>query len=161
MLYHLNKVEKKTDDWYVLSIKGLDDTQYEDVSVNKTDKAGSPQWDMSEFVEGKSINGNIWTSPKGKHFLFPIKEKAVVKGGAPGIKAAQERKAETIKEAQENRAQGVKVAAAMRDATLITLASLKDQPFPTDEEFQAEFIKWRSWYMEQWATAEKVADQPF
>jgi len=53
------------------------------------------------------------------------------------------------------------VSAAMRDAVQITLASLREQPFPTDEEFDAEFTKWRNWYLAKWEDTEKAADIPF
>lgn len=79
---------------------------------------------------------------------------------APGARAganiakAQEVKAEHIKEAQERKNDAISKAGAMRDATLVSLASLKDHPFPTDAEYQAEWVKWFKFFMGK-------AEEPF
>jgi hypothetical protein len=62
---------------------------------------------------------------------------------------------------QTNKNTAVMIAAAMRDATSIALSALKEQPFPTDAEFIAEFMKWWDWYIAEWHKTEKIADVPF
>jgi hypothetical protein len=102
--------------------------------------------------------------PTNKQYLFAPKPKASGGGGArntAAIAKAQETKAENIKEAQANKNTAVMIAAAMRDASSIALAALKEQPFPTDDEFIAEFLKWRDWYLKTWHETEKIADVPF
>ncbi len=42
----------------------------------------------------------------------------------------------------------------MRDATMVSLAAYREQPFPTDDEFKAEWRKWVKFFLGE-------ADQPF
>lgn len=78
------------------------------------------------------------------------------------IKAAQEMKATHIKSAQDNREKGIQLAGAMRDATTVTLASLRDQPFPTDEEFKEEWRKWREFFIKEFDTkSDNLKNIPF
>lgn len=78
---------------------------------------------------------------------------------AVNVKEAQERTHENVKEAATDKKSAIKLAAAMRDATTIALAA--SIPFPTDEEFKAEFIRWRDWYLKTWSETEKMLDVPF
>lgn len=75
------------------------------------------------------------------------------RGGA-NIAKAQETKAENIKEAQDRKAEAITRAGAFRDATLVTLAMLKDQPFPTDDDFKKNWELWVKYFMGK-------ADEPF
>lgn len=70
------------------------------------------------------------------------------------VTAAQEMKREHIKEAQDRKEEAIKLAGPMRDATLVALAALRDTPFPTDDEFKAEWRKWAKFFPGE-------ADQPF
>ena len=84
--------------------------------------------------------------------LRPLPKGAQVKTAngyrAPaGIAKAQEVKREDIAAAQERKNESISIHGAFRDATLIALASYAQQPFPTDEEFKAEWTKWVKWIL--------------
>jgi hypothetical protein len=90
--------------------------------------------------------------------LRPLPKGPQVKTSA-GYKTVQmekvmETKAANIEVAQTRKNDAIALAGAMRDSTLITLAALKDQPFPTDEEFKAEWVKWVKWILSK-------HDEPF
>lgn len=78
-----------------------------------------------------------------------------------GVKAAQERKGTMIEEAQDRKELSMRLQGAQRDATLITIASLKEQPFPTDEEFKKDWKKWFDFLMGQYDSEKKAQDKPF
>lgn len=70
------------------------------------------------------------------------------------ITKAMETKQLNTEKNMDRKEESIRIAGAFRDATQITLASLKDVPFPTDEEFKAEWTKWCKWLLGQ-------SDQPF
>lgn len=80
--------------------------------------------------------------------VFPARP-ASLGGPRPSMAAAVEKKGVMIEKAQERKSEGVNISGAFRDATLISLASLRDQPFPTDEEFKAEWRKWVKFIMNE------------
>lgn len=104
------------------------------------------------ITEGSTIMGDLVSNGKFKN-LKPTRgggsAYSAPRSPAYGVKAAQERKGEMINKAQEAKEIGIKLSGAMRDATLITLASLKDQPFPDDDDFMAAWKKWRDFLMTQ------------
>lgn len=69
------------------------------------------------------------------------------KGTPQAITKAMDRKEESIEKFQNNKQEAIALAGAMRDATLVSLASLKDQPFPTDAEFKEEWTKWVQFFL--------------
>ncbi len=75
-------------------------------------------------------------------------------GNAATIAKAQETKREDIEAAQDRKERSIRLSQAMGGATQIALASLKDQPFPTDDDFKAEWTKWCKWLIAQ-------GNQPF
>jgi hypothetical protein len=165
-LFVLYAIIVKGDGWKVVTAKEAIEggRTFNDVSINKVDRAGAIAWPNFDTIEvGATIEADYWRSPQNKQYLFAPKPKSSG-GGArntAAIAKAQETKAENIKEAQANKNTSIMIAAAMRDAGAIALAALKDQPFPTDEEFIAEFTKWRDWYLAKWHETEKIADTPF
>lgn len=75
--------------------------------------------------------------------------------------AAEEIRDQKVKENMDVKQIGIKVSGAMRDATETTLRALKDQPFPTDDEFKSEWLKWRDWYIKQFDyKVEEIKDPP-
>jgi hypothetical protein len=162
MLYTLSNVQKKSADWIIADLHGNDGTDAYKVSINRTNRDGSQiQFpNFESFVNGYQIDGNLWTNPadSAKKALYPMRTPAAPKAPATGgtypsrgggIAKAQETKKQNIEEAQERKHEAISIAGAFRDATLISLAALKDQPFPTDEEFKTEWTKWVKWILNQ------------
>lgn len=151
------KVEDKAPDWKVIDIEISPGVFEHNVSVNRTNKKGEIFPGFDDIKEGAMVSGNRWQSNAGKPYLFAPDPLAAPGGGGSmrgggnraAIKAAQEFKTASIDRAQDRREVGVKVAGAMRDATLIAIAALKDQPFPTDAEFKEELRKWRDWLISE------------
>lgn len=163
MLYHIQTIENKAEGWKIADLKALDGTEIENVSINKIDKkTGETAFqDFDSLVEGGSIQGELWTNPAGKHYLFAPKKAAPRAGNtAPGIKAAQERKETGIAKAQDRKETGMKIAASFRDATLLltNMAGYKDM---TPDEIQGQHKFLRRWLMAEWDSEEKRLDVPF
>jgi hypothetical protein len=100
---------------------------------------------VGDIVEGEII-------ANGQYNNFKLLKPFVAKGGAgasAGIKIAQERKQEMITKTMDRKELSILLAGSMRDATLITIAELAKMPFPTDEEFKTNWLKWRNWLMKQ------------
>lgn len=90
----------------------------------------------------------IFDAQYGNYKLKPLpKPPTAPRGGGAAITKAMETKSENIKEAQDRRNEAVLRAGAFRDATLVTLAMLKDQPFPTDADFKSEWERWVKYFM--------------
>lgn len=160
MLFKIDTVNSKTPDWKLVTAHGVDGSVVTEASVNRVDKQGKT-WDkFDEIVEGGTVEADLWKSPTNKQYLFAPKPRATGNSGAmKGVAAAQERKAESISKTMDRKEAGIMISAAMRDATAIALAAAV--PFPTDEEFIAEFTKWRDWYLAKWRETEKIVDTPF
>lgn len=105
-------------------------------------------------VEGGVVSGEVFK--KGEYWNFKGEnQKPAYTGGKTGaMNKVMETKNSNILAAQDRKHDAIAKAGAFRDATLVTLASLKDQPFPLDEEFQAEWTKWVKYFL-------NVGEQPF
>lgn len=166
MQYEILTLEEKKPGWKIATLRGLDGTTTEAVSISETNQKGDVQFlDFKNFIVGAKIEGNLWKKPDtGRMSIFPPKPTT---GGFTGsrtpsgaVKAA-EITSQSVDKSMEKKGLGIMVSAAMRDATQITLASLAQQQFPTDAEFQVEFEKWRSWYLKKWKETNDIADQAF
>lgn len=113
----------------------------------------------------------IFDPAYGNYKLKPLPPVAKT-GGFSGAAAAQAKKGEMIEKAQEttfahvtkaqeNKNIGIKTSAAMRDATLMTLQSLSQEPFPNDADFEREFKKYRDMYVRIWDETEQIVDKAF
>lgn len=71
------------------------------------------------------------------------------KGGFGGkqAEALMDKKVVNIEKSQDRKQEAILRAGAFRDATLVSLASLREQPFPTDAEYQAEWRKWVKFFV--------------
>jgi hypothetical protein len=135
---------------------------FEDVSINRKDKAGAIAFEhFDKFEVGYSFEGSdIWKNAQGRAYIFAPKPKYQPKkawtggGKTAAVEKAMDRKEASIETFQERKEESIKLAGAMRDATQITLAALREQSFPSDDEFKAEWTKWAKWLLSQ-------ADQPF
>jgi predicted flavoprotein YhiN len=85
--------------------------------------------------------------------------------GPSGMKAAQERKGEMIREAQGNKELGIKVSSAMRASLDFAVAAVADSRFEMQEEreeaMRDAFLRFKAWYLAQWAETVKSLDVPF
>lgn len=160
MKVYISKVEDKSADWKVVGLLSEDKTAYEGVSVNRVNKKGETFPNFDDIKAQAEVEGDLWKSPADKWYLFapkkPLDRPKFFKpgGGAAAIKKAQETKAENIAVAQERKHDAIARAGAFRDATLVTIASLKDTPFPTTEDFKAEWTRWVKFFLGK-------ADEPF
>lgn len=155
--YKVADVQEKNADWKVISIEMSEGNFQEEVSVNRKNKKEEIFPGFDDIKVNATVEGDLWQSGAGKWYLFAPKPKAPggQRGGnAAAITKAQETKREDIKDAQERKAEAISRAGSMRDATLVSLACLKDSPFPTDSEFKVEWEKWYKYFMAK-------ADEPF
>ena len=161
MIYNITAVSPKSADWKLVDVKeGIEGgKEIKGASVNRTDnKTGAINFKKADgtdafdlFVEGYTFEAEPWTSPtKGTTYLFAPKP-AKPSTGAPrafgGIAKAQETKAANIEKAQDRKQDAIALAGAFRDATLISLAQLKDEPFPTADEFKETWTYWVRWIL--------------
>lgn len=129
MLYTFSNVQVKSNDWKVASIKGADGVVANEVSINRTNKKGETFPRFDEIADGAQLEGNLWTAPTGKNYLFAPKAPTERKGGgnSQAIAQAQERKTESIKTAMDSKEYAIKVSGTARDATLITVELMKER----------------------------------
>lgn len=82
MQYNITAVEKKNNDWLVVSGRGLDGTTLTDASVNRTNKKGETFPNFDSIAVGATVEGEPWNSQTGKAYLFPPRKGGFK--GAPG-----------------------------------------------------------------------------
>lgn len=73
MAFLVNKIEKKNNDWYVLSVVNGAGDLVENISVNRTNKKGENFPGFDEIREGEKVEGTLWESPANKLYLFAPK----------------------------------------------------------------------------------------
>jgi hypothetical protein len=176
MIFKVDWVETKGADWKVATlVEGVEGGKtFQNVSINRK-RYGSEeiQWpNFDAIAPGTTLNGDCVESKTkpGSWSLYPLRPKpaagpASFAGKGPGIKAAQERKGEMIKEAQGNKELGIKVSSAMRASLDYAVAAVADSRFETQEEreeaMRHAFLRFKAWYLAQWAETEKTLDVPF
>lgn len=123
--------------------------------------------------DGSEIMGQITKSPDGKFVnLKPTASggyspKPAYSGGGQsrgssyGVKAAQERKAESIEHAQDRKELSMRLAAAQRDAVLMVTTFFAKEPLPTDTELRDAINNWREWFLKEGKDAKDDQDVPF
>lgn len=79
MAHQIVALQEKNADWKVVSILNAAGEIVENVSVNRTNKKGESFPDFDNIAVGAKIEGQMWTSPAGKQYLFAPKGK----GSAP------------------------------------------------------------------------------
>lgn len=165
-MFTLLTVIDKNEGWKVATVRDVEGVTTENVSISKADKKGDLQWvAFDTFKVGAAFEATLWKSEAGKAYLFPSKVRATGttarSGGASGAVKAAEITRESVEKTTENKELNIRVSATMRAATDITLASIKDVPFPTTAEFEKEWDKWRDWYLGKWKQTKGIADQAF
>lgn len=160
MIYTIDWLEKKNNDWIVVSLtegavqEGTTPGKYLQVSLNRIDKktgqVGFPDFD--NLRAGGEVEGEIWQSPKGGWYLFPPRKPKT--GGNPAFKSkqieeAQNRKRGDIEHFQTNKEESIRLASAQRDAVLIVTTQMNNwgESVNDNELVQKEIIKWRNWFL--------------
>lgn len=167
MNYKIEHVADKNNDWKVVTLEMGPGSYQEEVSVNRTNKKGEVFPNFDNIKAGNIVEGELWQSPTGKWYLFAPKPKPVGgnKGGAPGVKAAQERKGEMIEKAQETKSRAIQIASSFRDSTMLVIEFCRNSSFETIEE-KEEYMRRKheeltKWYIKSWDKSELAADVPF
>lgn len=162
------RCETKGEGWKVLGLLDMHKEAFEDVNMNEKDREGKVQWpNFAQIDVGAKFEGNIWKGPTGRVSVFPPKPQAAPRaGGAPGMKAAQERKEASIEKAQDNKAMGIMIAAAFRDATLILNEFFPDLANETSPDVRLNSLmemhkRIKNRYLQEWNETEKSLDVPF
>lgn len=156
MIHKITGVTNKSNDWKLLTIEMGANSYQSDVSVNRTGKKGEVFPNFDAIAPGITVEGELWQSGQGKWYLFPPKVQKQGNSNFKGqqIEKAMERKEQAIDTFQDKKNEAILRAGAFRDATLVSLASLRDQPFPSDEEYKAEWKKWVKYFLQK-------GDEPF
>lgn len=120
--------------------------ELEGVSINEKSKKGDVFPNFKELMTGQDVEGELWTSDAGKHYLFPPRKKLdkpnFMKAKEAMIEKAVERKEKSISGFQDSKDWSIKTSSTMRDAVLIAIEESK--VFPA-YDFQKGVLKWRKW----------------
>lgn len=143
MLYKLTKIENKSANWKIVSIKGVDGTEADDVSLNRVAKDGLTFPNFSDLVEGSEVEATLWVSPSNKKYLFPPKPMFTGKIGVSGaISKLQDKKAEQIEVSQDRKDHAIRLSMSMELAVKIAIA--ENNP-TTENIFAIRKILWENW----------------
>lgn len=100
--------------------------------------------DFQDIRQGDEIEGEI--RPWKDAAIF-VPKKHETRTFAP--KKTQSYTSASVAVAQANKERGIQVSLALGKAVDISLASIKDVPFPTDADFKAEIRRWRDWLSDE------------
>lgn len=157
MKYTIDWSEKKNQDWVLATLTDASGNKLQDVSINRTSKKGEVMPSFDDIKSGGTIEGELWTSNSGKHYLFPPKPEGVKPPmrSAGQITKAMETKAQNIATAQENKELGIKIASTMSLAVNIVIASLKSDDIIDNSIIKGLIKDWRSWLWQEWDKEDK------
>lgn len=74
MSFKITKVDKKTDDWILVSLLNAAGDIVPNVSINRTNEKSGTFPGFDDIQEGNTIEGLYWVSKTGKSYLFPPKD---------------------------------------------------------------------------------------
>lgn len=140
---------RKSPEWIIATLLQEDGTKLDEVSINKTSKKGEPFPNFDGLMPGHEIEGELWTSSAGKHYLFPPRIAKTAQGGAfksKQIEEAQTRKKNDIEHFQTTKEESIRLASAQRDAVIMVATIFKDQVV-TPDHLRSEIINWRNWFL--------------
>ena len=162
MLYKIEKAEKKSDDWLVVTLVESatsgdnEPAKYLNVSINRKNKKGEIFPNFDDIKQGNSIEGDIWQNDSGKWYLFAPR---VAKTGNSGaykqkmIEDTMQRKEGSITKFQDNKELSIKMASTMRMAVDLAIAEYKNETVLDTLEQGIE--KWRAYCWEHWDVEDK------
>lgn len=76
MAFKVTKLQKKSNDWLVVSLLDAAGDITEEVSVNRISKKGDLFPGFDEITEGEKVEGRLWKSDSHKMYLFAPKGSA-------------------------------------------------------------------------------------
>lgn len=136
----------------------IDDTgqKIEGVSINEKSKKGDVFPNFSGIITGQDVEGELWTSDAGKHYLFPPKKKLDKPNFMKkNIEDAINLKNDNIGKVMDRKEESIALAGAQRDAVLIattiwnsiTSANSNGNNVSGGMNMKEEIIKWRNWFL--------------
>jgi len=165
MIIKINKVEKKSPDWFVVSYQTPDGYVTDNASVNRTNKKGEVFPNFDSIVEGSTIEADTWKSDSGKWYVFAPK---LASTGIPQRSGGIAKQAEKLMEikatnvgiSQENKQEGIKITTSMQLAVQCALAEYA-KPNSLDD-LEALIKKYRKFILNTWEIETKDSeDIPF
>lgn len=142
--FKVNWMAKKSEDWIVAALIDESGTEFKEVSINRTNKKGEVFPNFDGIMPGAEIEGNLWTSDAGKHYLFAPKPQKF--GGAVGGQQAREKSINKVLDRKED---SIAIAGAQRDAVLI-VSSLISEHYYGDlkpDFLKEKIVEWRNWFL--------------
>lgn len=155
-MYSIIKLEKKSNDWYVLSLKNPQGQEETNVSVNRVNKKDEVFPNFDALKEGGTVEGRFWKSDAGKSYLFAPNPVSAPKGGMTGGMGAKlvEQKSKNIEHAQDRKSESIMISSTAGQATQI-LVSIMGKLEPTnDTEWKKEWLSIRYWLVQNWNNIE-------
>lgn len=161
MLYKIEWCENKSMDWKVVTLS-TGGQQFENVSVNRINKKDSKVFPgFDEIQAGRDVEGELWTSSTGKHYLFPPKVGMGTKPAwakkAGDITKAMETKQANITASMDRKELSILLSSVQRDATLLTTTALSGRN-PSRQELAQEWNYWKSWLLENHPTESDLSE---
>lgn len=160
-IFKLQAVENKSTDWKVVNLISEEGISTIGVSVNRINKKNETFPAFDDIVVGKEVDGNLWTSPAGKHYLFAPEAKKTYKTfqknpavaeklmdrKESSIERFQVSKEQGIDKSQDRKEHGIMVAstASMASSILVALMSKGDI-----EEWGDKWLEIRHWLAKEW-----------
>jgi hypothetical protein len=151
-------IENKNPDWKIATISH-DGIITSDVSINRVGKTGEVFPDFDSLQSGRDVEGTLWTSSAGKHYLFPEKKPTpgvmgqrpawAKKGG--GVAAAQERKEEMIIKAQDRKEESIAYFNSVNSAIELLRGNLPMETEGDIESLKQNIIYWRDFFYNEWS----------
>ena len=150
--FKIDWLEVKSTEWTMVSLTDEAGKQLKDVSINKVSKKGEPFPNFDNLASGQEVEGELWSSPSGKHYLFPPRVAKTGQGGAfktQVIKEAQDTKRRDITHFQGEKEYSIKVSSTFRAAVDSAIAEYQEArrvSIATDVNLEKLFEKWREYY---------------
>lgn len=165
MKHKIDWIEEKSPEWKVASVTN-EQGSFKEVSINKTSKKGEAFPNFDGLMSGQEVDAEFWSSPAGKHYLFPPrvdKVNGVPYNAKPGAVKAAEVTAKSVEKSQDRKEHSIKESGTQRDAVLIVTTFYKDRlandPILTEEEMEViirkKVTEWKTWLLGQ------MEDVPF
>lgn len=167
-IFKVNAVENKSNDWKIISITSEQGVVLTGVSVNRVNKKNETFPAFDQIVEGKEVDGNLWTSGAGKNYLFAPDIKKTYntfqKAGPKAVEKAMDRKEsfiersqvskeESIQKAQDNKEHSIMVASTASQATQILTALVGTDKINV-EDWKEDWLNIRYWLASKWNQTE-------
>ncbi len=121
MKYNVEFIEQKSPDWKIVQLRDGAGTLTDNVSVNRVNKKGETFPNFDGITLEADVEGELWTSTTGKHYLFAPKIGKVGGGGGKNVERLMDKKASTIEHFQASKENSIILAGTARDATLLTV----------------------------------------